>query len=128
MDDDTEDWFSEANATFGDRLAAARDAAGLSQKDLAGQIGIQLKTLRQWEDDLSEPRSNRLSTLAGLLNVSIRWLLSGDGDGLPAPGHRPPASDVLALLGEMRAIQSEMKGLGNRLTALEKRLRARLGA
>jgi len=128
MDDDTEDWFSETTATFGDRLAGAREAVGLSQKDLAAKLGVRLKTLRQWEDDISEPRSNRLSMLAGMLNVSILWLLSGKGDGPAAPGHVPPEADVLALLDEMKSIRREMKGLGGRLSALEKRLRARWGA
>ena len=34
------DWFSEETATFGDRLAGAREGAGLSQKDLASRVGV----------------------------------------------------------------------------------------
>ena len=30
----------------------------------------------------SEPRANRLSMLAGLLGVSVMWLLHGEGDGV----------------------------------------------
>ena len=85
-DDATNDWFSEARATFGDRLAAAREAADLSQKQLARQIGVKTRTLAAWEDDLSEPRANRLQMLAGLLNVSLMWLLNGEGDGVAPPG------------------------------------------
>ncbi|MEZ5913851.1 MAG: helix-turn-helix transcriptional regulator, partial [Paracoccaceae bacterium] len=35
-----ENWYSEEAATFGDRLAAAREAAGLSQAELAQRLGV----------------------------------------------------------------------------------------
>jgi len=35
-----DEWFSEEAATFGDRLAAAREDAGLSQKALAERLGV----------------------------------------------------------------------------------------
>ncbi|MFB1026184.1 MAG: helix-turn-helix transcriptional regulator, partial [Octadecabacter sp.] len=53
----TQNWYSEETATFGDRLAAARDVAQLTQKELAQRVGIKVSTLRNWEDDLSEPRA-----------------------------------------------------------------------
>ena len=37
-----EQWFSEDIATFGDRLADARDAASLTQAGLAAKIGVKL--------------------------------------------------------------------------------------
>ena len=57
MNDDIkdDDWYSEETATFGDRLAAARDAAGLSQKQLAQHLGGKLKTVRGWEDASGHP-------------------------------------------------------------------------
>ena len=61
------DWYGPDAATFGDRVAAARDAAGMTQAVLARRLGVRLATLRGWENDLSEPRANRLSMLAGLL-------------------------------------------------------------
>ena len=77
--DETSDWYSQDAATFGDRVAAARDQTGLTQKDLARRLGIRTSTVRNWEDDLSEPRANRLSMMAGLLNVSMMWLINGKG-------------------------------------------------
>ena len=82
---DTNDWYGPDAATFGDRLAAAREAAGMTQKQLAKRLGVKLGTLNAWENDMSEPRANRLSMMAGILNVSIMWLLTGEGDGLAAP-------------------------------------------
>jgi len=74
-------WYSEDAATFGDRLAAAREAAGLSQKAMAERLGVKMGTYRNWEDDASEPRANRLTLLAGMLGVSMRWLMTGEGQG-----------------------------------------------
>lgn len=34
---------------------------------------------------MTEPRANKLSTVSGLLNVSLRWLLMAEGDGPEAP-------------------------------------------
>ena len=60
------DWDDDV-ATLGDRLARARDAAGMSQSQLARRLGVKLQTLRNWESDRSEPRANRLQMLSGLL-------------------------------------------------------------
>lgn len=41
-------WYSADVATFGDRLAGAREAAGLTQEDLAQRLGVRLTTLQNW--------------------------------------------------------------------------------
>jgi transcriptional regulator with XRE-family HTH domain len=120
----TQNWYGEETATFGDRLAAARDVAQLTQKELAQRVGIKVSTLRNWEDDLSEPRANRLSILSGILGVSLRWLLTAEGEGLLAPDENAPiASDLSAILTELRAVRAQMKQSTERLALLEKRLR-----
>ena len=125
MEDGAEtNWYSEANATFGDRLAAARDAAGMNQAELAKRLGVKVKTLRGWENDLAEPRANRLQMLAGLLNVSIVWLLTGEGDGVDAPVEAAdPNSDSRNLLLEIRQLRTEASSLADRLGHVEKRMR-----
>jgi transcriptional regulator with XRE-family HTH domain len=118
------DWYSEETATFGDRLAAAREATGLTQKELAQRMGIKTGTLRNWEDDLSEPRANRLSMFAGILGVSLSWLLTGEGEGLGAPDDEDPMSaDMVKLLTDLRAVRAQMADSSDRLALLEKRLR-----
>lgn len=120
-------WFSAETATFGDRLAGAREAAGMTQADLARTLGVRLATLAAWEDDAAEPRANRLQMLAGMLNVSIRWLLTGEGEGLEGPAApqplRPGAREALAEVARLRA---RALSLAEDLGAAEKRLRALL--
>ena len=82
------DWYGPEAATFGDRVAAAREQTGMTQAMLAKRLGVRLATLRGWEEDLSEPRANRLSMLAGLLNVSMMWLIDGEGEGVEKHARR----------------------------------------
>lgn len=124
---ETAGWFSDTTATFGDRIAGARDAAGMTQEELARRLGVRLKTLQSWEDDLAEPRANRLQMMAGMLNVSLKWLLTGEGDGLDAPAAQGPltekARDALAELARMRA---RMLALSQDMGHMEKQLRTLL--
>ncbi|MGA0541481.1 helix-turn-helix domain-containing protein [Neotabrizicola sp. VNH66] len=120
-----DNWFAPDVATFGDRLAGAREAAGLTQEELATRLGVRLTTLQAWEDDLAEPRGNRLQMLAGMLNVSLAWLLTAEGDGVDGPdappAHSPAAEEALAELVRLRA---QVAGLAQELLSVEKRLRA----
>lgn len=125
-----EDWYGPDAATFGDRLAAARDHAGMTQAQLARRIGVKASTLRNWEQDLSEPRANRLSMLAGVLNVSMMWLLNGEGDGLEAPLAEASETDmdIAEILREMRDLRLAMSQNAEKLARLEKRLRGAMKA
>lgn len=122
-----EDWYGPDAATFGDRVAAARNAAGMTQAILSRRLGIRLATLRAWENDMSEPRANRLSILAGLLNVSMMWLINGEGEGLDGSeeaGVLP--GDAAELLTEMRSLRVGLSQSAKQVARLEKRLRAML--
>lgn len=123
------DWFGPDAATFGDRVAAARDAAGMTQAVLARRLGVRVATLRAWENDMAEPRANRLSILAGLLNVSMMWLINGEGEGLDGPEDAGVmAGDAADLLAEMRSLRVELSQSAKHVAHLEKRLRAMLAA
>lgn len=118
------DWYGPDAATFGDRVAAAREQAGLSQDALAKHLGVRLNTLKDWEEDLSEPRANRLSMLAGLLNVSMMWLINGEGEGIDAPSDAAHgATEMSELLVEMRALRSDMLKKAEQVGRLEKQMR-----
>ena len=122
--DDTADrnWYADDAATFGDRLAAARDAQGVTQKTLARRMGIALKTLEGWENDLREPRANKLQMLSGILDVSMSWLLTGEGQGVETETITD-APEMTEILHEMRALRTDMLRSTERLGLLEKRLK-----
>jgi transcriptional regulator with XRE-family HTH domain len=65
--------------TIGGRLSRSREAAGLTVKQLAWRLGVKVATINAWESDRSQPGANRMNMLAGLLGVSLSWLLHGIG-------------------------------------------------
>ena len=120
----TSDYFANESSTFGDRIIAARESVGLNQSDFARKLGVQLKTVKKWEEDLSEPRANKLQMIAGLLNVSITWLIMGQGAGLKGPSDElEHSADMNEILIELRQTKSELSRLTEHLGALEKKLR-----
>ncbi|MEL6549173.1 MAG: helix-turn-helix domain-containing protein [Pseudomonadota bacterium] len=111
----TADWYHDDKATLGDRITGAREAAGLSEETLAKRLGIKLRSLKEWEDDLAEPRANKVQMLAGVLNVSLRWLLTGQGDDLVP-------SDVAVTKSEVAAARAKLLDALDALTRIEERL------
>ncbi|MDE4131977.1 helix-turn-helix domain-containing protein [Phaeobacter sp. QD34_3] len=127
MANETTDWFGPDAATFGDRVAAAREAAGMNQSQLARRLGVKKSTLMGWEQDLSEPRANKLSMMSGLLNVSMSWLLTGEGEGMSEPGDLElETGDFAAVLSELRDLRTELRANSDRAARLEKKLRTLL--
>ena len=121
------DWSGPETATFGDRLSAAIEKSGMTQKLVAKRLGIKLVTLKSWEQDISEPRANRLSMLAGLLGVSVMWLLHGEGDGVEHSDKETQVpQEINDLLFEIRAVQTGLLSSADKLAKLEKQLRSRL--
>ncbi|MEM6355304.1 MAG: helix-turn-helix transcriptional regulator [Pseudomonadota bacterium] len=123
------DDFSDGAATFGDRVALAREAQGLSQAQLARQLGLRLETVQNWEGDRSEPRANKLQMLAGFLNVSMVWLMTGEGEGGPAyePGDMSDPGDLATILAEIAALRVKQMRIAEQMGRLEKRLRTLSG-
>jgi transcriptional regulator with XRE-family HTH domain len=121
-DMDKSDWYSAEAATFGDRLAGAREAAHLTQEMMARHLGVKLVTIRNWENDHSEPRANKLQMLSGMLNVSMRWLLTGEGEGVESPVETSSA-DLQKALAEMARMRAQMLALSQDMGHLEKRMR-----
>jgi len=126
MTEADENWYHAEVATFGDRLAAARESAGMDQEMLAKRLGVKLVTLRRWEEDAAEPRANKLSMIAGLLGVSMTWLITGTGEGVDGPDAVEPFADSRALLTELREMRMELTAQAEHVGRIEKRLRKML--
>jgi transcriptional regulator with XRE-family HTH domain len=117
------DPFSENVATFGERLAAAREAKGLNVAGLAEKIGVEVETIPAWESDTDAPRANQIQMLAGMLNVSIIWLISGEDNGTSniADTYERPTG-INDALGEISQLKATLTGALKKLEALEDRL------
>lgn len=122
-----DDWYSESTATFGDRLEAARESCAMSQTELAQRLGVRDTTINSWEADEWEPRGNRLQMLAGMLNVSLMWLLSGRGEGVAGPdAPNPIAVPARSVLADIARLRRQMQALGVELMQAEQKLAVEL--
>src|SRR6266568_6549280 len=64
-----------ARTPFGERLAALREAAGLSQAQVADKLGITQPAYAYWEREPVALRAEQLAALADSLGVSADFLL-----------------------------------------------------
>ncbi len=71
---------NKEDTTLGGRISMAREASELSVGQVVKRLGVKSTTYAAWEADRSEPRANKLVALAGILNVSPPYLLSGLGE------------------------------------------------
>ena len=117
------DDYSDETSTFGDRLVLARESVGFSQAQLGRRMGVKMQTLKNWEEDRSEPRANKLQMLAGMLNVSMAWLMSGRGEAPQLTVNGNGGSDAGAVLADLRGLRTEQVRLAEKMAHLEKRLR-----
>lgn len=111
---------SSSDYTLGERICKARDASGLSTAQLARRLGIKTATLQSWESDRSEPRSNKLVLLAGVLNVSPTWLLVGRGT--PPVSDTPVVSDLDSMRMALERVHRQAQALADEIAVLQERL------
>lgn len=98
--------------TLGGRISFARETAGLSAAQAAERLGVMLESWNAWERDRDAPRANRLANMAGVLGVSLSWLLSGEGEG---PREPEPDQDPAQLLRDLRSAALEVAALNRRM-------------
>lgn len=101
--------------TTGGRISRAREASGLSVKEVAWQLGVKMATVNAWESDRSQPGSHRLNGLAGLLNVSISWILHGVGTAPAEPDRQGAMDSVATQLEKLKLLHRETGHLIKRI-------------
>jgi len=105
--------------TLGGRIVHAREVQDLTTSQLARRLGVKTETLHGWETDRAEPRANRLLTLAGMLNVSPKWLLTGVGD---SPAESLNETEMMQIRGMVHRLQDQLTTVLEELETLDNRL------
>ncbi len=80
--------FSSKAQTLAHRLRTVLEQLGLNQTHAAERAGIPLATLNKWinqSDKAPNPSAENLIALKQAFNVSIDWLLTGEGMREPMP-------------------------------------------
>jgi len=86
--------------SLGDRIQAARKAAGLTQQQLADRFGISRNAVSMWESDKSAPDANKMAPLAEMFGVGVEELWTGRR---PLPRQIPRARTRIAIAGYVGA-------------------------
>ena len=101
------------HTTLAQRIAGARQATDMSLEQAAHSLAVKTQTLNHWETGKTSPRSNKLQMLAGILGVSVVWLINGDEEFDPA-AERPSRLDKLEQKVErMSTLQRQLCELSN---------------
>jgi len=64
---------------MGERIREARKSAKLTLQDVADRLGVTVSAVSQWEQNRTSIDLSRAMKLAHALNVSLQWLIEGDG-------------------------------------------------
>lgn len=100
------------------RIRTARVRAGLSQKDLAGLVGVSRTAVSNWESNacIVRPSIERLEVICRSTNVSCEWLATGRGSVYLEPQEIPVLDAEMVddlverrLLRAFRSIDTELK-------------------
>jgi transcriptional regulator with XRE-family HTH domain len=68
----------EFGPAFGNRLANARRAAGITQEELASAVGLGKGAISSWEVGRTQPSAEQLAVITKRLRVSADSLLRAD--------------------------------------------------
>ncbi len=71
---------------FGERLFAARTAAGLSQAEIARKLGITQTAYADWERHPTALRPDQIEMLTKILKISVEALFASNGRGKEQAG------------------------------------------
>ena len=97
--------------TLGGRIEQARMAQRMSLRQVSRLLGVKASTIANWERDRTEPRSNKLLTLAGILNVSMTWLMIGEQAGIEASPESSLLDPVVRKLQQAVSLQADLTRL-----------------
>ncbi|CAM5575668.1 hypothetical protein MAUB1S_09677 [Mycolicibacterium aubagnense] len=115
--------------TLGERIRYAREAAKLTQNDIATFFNISRVSVTQWEKNTTKPDMNKIGSLAELLHTTVDWLIERkgfppmavDAKAIIKPPHKTVAIPGKELVGEkdMPIYAAAMGGDGHLLVSFE---------
>ena len=79
--------------TLREKLIVSRNKAGLSQMELANQLGVSRQAVSRWESGDTTPTMDKLKALAKIYGVSLDWLCSDAADRELPEAAKPEARE-----------------------------------
>lgn len=78
--------------TFGEKLQALRQSAGMSQDALAERLDVSRQAVSRWERDETMPETDKVVVLADIFGVTTDYLLRPQAVEQPSAEEHPPRS------------------------------------
>ena len=97
---------------IGKFIKEMRKTVGLTQKELAGNIGVSDKTISKWENGNGTPDTSMLLPLCKELNITVNELLSCEK--IPSENYSMKAEETIMTLME----ENERTKKGNRISQI----------
>jgi phage repressor protein C with HTH and peptisase S24 domain len=88
-----------AYMTLGEKIRALREVAGLTQQQIADDLGITAVSVSDWESGKTRPSGTRFARLARKLGVTVDQLLSPDPIDSRRPLSFPPRTQRIPVVG-----------------------------
>jgi len=79
----------EIHMTFAEKLYQLRKQKGLSQEQLADELGVSRQAISKWEGGACLPETEKLAQLSDFLGVSIDYLLKDNTDAVSPVENMP---------------------------------------
>lgn len=92
--------------TFGEKLQALRQSAGMSQDALAERLDVSRQAVSRWERDETMPETDKVVVLADIFGVTTDYLLR------PQAAEQPSAEEHLPRSGPTQAQRDTISRLG----------------
>jgi transcriptional regulator with XRE-family HTH domain len=102
--------------TLGARIRSAREAAGMTQEELANRIHASTMSIKNWEADRREPRSH-IGALEAALGIQLRGITNRNAPRLDEATDAQLVSEFNARLAErsqlVRDLRAQLAALGH---------------
>ena len=95
---------------FGARLTSLREERRLTRPDMAAVLGVSMPMLRGWERNVSNPPLAALTAIADAFDVSLHWLLLGEG-----PRSRAAVRSTVETDASIESLAQQVLHLANRV-------------
>jgi transcriptional regulator with XRE-family HTH domain len=107
----------DTDAQIGYRITEARAALGDSVDVTAERVGVTAETFEGWESGDVTVRAHHLNRLAGVLGISLSWLIMGRGVEPLAD-----STELSRLRVDLAAARTRLDDVLNELTVIDQRL------
>lgn len=74
--------------TLGERMSKARESAGMTRRQMADELRVSERTIRNYEGEHTRVTRDTVMAYAAITGVPVWWIEADGGSATPAPRSR----------------------------------------